>query len=974
MLELNWRSEAGWIVIEGTSDGRPVDVDRWPVEAPQSLASAAARFWSLVEDEQALAEGAQLYLPHREAAALTPKQRAAAGLPEPPPVTLAVQHRGTLESDAFGLEYSWYMTSGRPVVAPTRDGAFLTIGGRTHLLPLELFEVVEAIDAFNAIPTSQPDERAAAWVLVQEHLPAGEEASREVDASRYLREVRIAHAGAFSLRPFEVDGTVDFDPVLFAAKPATPQLADDDDADPADPDPLLPEAHQDLFAGERFRKAARARGRYVLQDGWILVLSPALRRAMDVVHKAQAAGGDVARDFVRNPRGYLREALGDELDEHLVESLFKETRDYSERVQEIGLWQKKVLPWVQVPREPWLPPEALGLVIDGSPVQLPSEQIAELIAEVEAALERGEPKVSFQGVDIPVTAESLAALRHIQDAAGGEDATAAKDELADDSASPDEAGPSPERHVLIVKNNFDEVVFNSDPAPRAPALDRELHTPLLKTRPKPHQIDGLNWLQDCWQTGWTGALLADDMGLGKTFQTLAFLAWLKSASRAGLLPHSPILIVAPTGLLRNWEKEHGIHLQSPGLGEVVRAYGASLQELRLSKGAELALGEPILDVERLRAADWVLTTYETLRDYQHSFGRVPFLIAVFDEAQKIKTPGTQITDAAKAMRAEFVLALTGTPIENRLADLWCIMDTLHPGALGDLKAFSSRYEASPSPDDLTRLKSALTQAGSGRPAVMLRRMKDEVLDALPSKTNHVFERDMPTIQSNAYAAIVNEARRQSGQGRMLEALQAMRQVSLAPLQRSVVATDADYINSSGRLLAAFEVLDEIKTRDEKVLIFVEYREAQSELAGIIQRRYGLTRTPMIISGDVSGPQRQLRVDEFQSKPAGFDVIILSPKAGGVGITLTAANNVIHLTRWWNPAVEDQSTDRCYRIGQERAVNVYYPMAVLPGQPEHSFDRRLHALLERKRELSRDMLLPVGGTAEDARKLYEETTA
>ncbi len=489
------------------------------------------------------------------------------------------------------------------------------------------------------------------------------------------------------------------------------------------------------------------------------------------------------------PIRYLREALGGEVDEHLVEDLFKETREFSERVHAIGLWQKKVLPWVQVPREPWLPPEAVGLVVDGAPVQLPAERIAELAEQVRDAIDEGRPEVVFDGIPIPATEQTL-----------------------------------------------------------------------------------------------------------------------------------------------------------------------------------------VLDTDGLASADWVLTTYETLRDYQHSFGRIRFGVVVFDEIQKIKTPGTQVTDAAKAMQAEFALALTGTPIENRLADLWCLMDTLHPGALGGLKEFSRRYEDRPDPEDLRRLKDALSVPGPERPAVMLRRMKDEVLEGLPSKTEHVRKVPMPDVQANAYSAVVAEARRRKDRGKMLEALQAMRAVSLAPLERSVVASDQDYVCSSGRLMATISILDEIRNRGEKALLFVEMRAAQADLAGVLQRRYGLARAPMIISGEVAGPRRQERVDTFQAGPPGFDVMILSPKAGGVGLTLTAANNVVHLTRWWNPAVEDQSTDRCYRIGQERPVNVYLPMALLPGGEEHSFDSRLHALLAQKRALSRDLLMPPALSDEDARRLYEETIA
>lgn len=981
-LKLEWVSQDDWVIVSGRDASGPVDVDAWPAAAAPSIAAAVGALWQLVEAEVALAQGAELHLPHSEAAELSPALRTAIGLPGTPAVTLFVQHQDTIDREGFRVDYRWHHLDGRPVLGASREGAFLSVGGKRYLLPPEFFEIVSGIDRFNALPATDPDNRATAWMNIQDLLPTLAERG-PIDASSYLRQVRVAHAGAFTLRPFERDGSVDFDPVLFAAKPAIAapmidggELIEIDEALETGPEPLLPEHLQKAFAETRFRQFADARGRYALPDGWLLILSPPLRKAMGVARQVQRAGGEVARDFVRNPRGYLREALDGELDEHLVEELFKETREFSQRVHAIGLWQKKVLPWVQVPREPWLPPDAVGLIVDGAPIQLPAERVAQLATQIREAIADGRSEVVFDGVPIPATDQTLASLGEIERALAG--AEPRSDELGEKIEAPgdkerESAGGS-EPHVLLVRNNFDEVVFNSDPSPRSPRIEVGLHEPLLRSTLKPHQREGVDWLQRCWQAGWTGALLADDMGLGKTFQTLAFLVWIREAMRRGFIDRAPLLIVAPTGLLRNWEKEHDSHLTAPGLGNALRAYGTSLRSLRTASGSELEIAQPVLDTGRIEAADWVLTTYETLRDYQHSFGRIRFGVVVFDEIQKIKTPGTQVTDAAKAMQAEFALALTGTPIENRLADLWCLMDTLHPGALGGLKEFSRRYEDRPDPEDLKRLKDALSVPGPERPAVMLRRMKDEVLESLPSKTEHVWSLPMPDVQANAYSAVVAEARRRTDRGKMLEALQAMRAVSLAPLERSMVASDEDYIRSSARLTATMSILDEIRDRGEKALIFVEMRAAQADLAGVLQRRYQLPRAPMIISGEVAGPKRQERVDVFQAGSPGFDLMILSPKAGGVGLTLTAANNVVHLTRWWNPAVEDQSTDRCYRIGQQLPVNVYLPMALLPGGEEHSFDSRLHALLRQKRALSRDLLMPPAMSEEDARRLYEETIA
>ncbi|PWG03517.1 DEAD/DEAH box helicase [Sphingosinicella humi] len=968
-VQLEWVANDGWVIITGHLNGTPIPVEEWPRICGANMATAVGRLWRLVEDEQALTQHNEVHLPAAEAAALSPGVRTALHLPQAPPATLFIQHKGTIEQDSFRVDYRWDHVSGRQIITPERTGAFLTIGTRRYLLPSDLFGIVDAIDRFNSTDPSDPDTRTQAWLDIQEFMPRENEAG-DIDASRYLRDVRVAHAGAFSLLPYEVDGEVRFDPVLFAAGRKAP---DDPDAlgdEEEEPEPLLQGELQSVFARDRFARFQDARNCYSLPGGVVLLVSPALREALKVTRKAQRAGGEIAKEFVRNPRAYLKEALGDELEEHLIEGLFKETREFSERVQAIGLWEKKVLPWVQVASEAWLPPEAVGLIVDGAPIKLPPERLDGLTRKIEEAIQQGRAEIVFDGIHIPASEQTLAALSEIKRAASPEEV--AVDEQ--DRAHKQEREPGPEPHVLIVRNNFESVVFNSDPRRREPEVPRQLYQSLLRSQPKPHQVDGVQWLQDCWQTGWTGALLADDMGLGKTFQTLAFLAWTKAAMRAGHITPAPVLIVAPTGLLRNWEKEHDIHLEQPGIGKLLRAYGSDLRALRLSSGSELELATPVLDVERIETADWILTTYETLRDYQHSFGRVRFSSIVFDEAQKVKTPGTQVTDAAKAMQAEFILALTGTPIENRLADLWCIMDTLHPGALGGLKDFSQRYEAAPDPEDLKHLKEVLTSPGQGRPSVMLRRMKEEVLGALPPKAERTVERPMPDLQANAYSAVITAARQKQDRGKMLEALQAMRRVSLTPLERSVVATDEDYLASSARLEALVEILDEIHAKGEKALLFVEFRDAQSDLAGVLQRRYALPRAPMIISGNVSGPKRQERVDAFQAQANGFNVMILSPKAGGVGLTLTAANHVVHLTRWWNPAVEDQSTDRCYRIGQDKPVTVYYPMALLPGGEDHSFDRRLHSLLTRKRELSREMLMPPALSEEDARQLFEETIA
>jgi hypothetical protein len=201
---------------------------------------------------------------------------------------------------------------------------------------------------------------------------------------------------------------------------------------------------------------------------------------------------------------------------------------------------------------------------------------------------------------------------------------------------------------------------------------------------------------------------------------------------------------------------------------------------------------------------------------------------------------------------------------------------------------------------------------------------------------------------------------------MLAVVQQLREISLHPMQPGE-AQPVEYISASSRFLSLFTILDDVKSKDEKALIFVDRNLVEAYLARLIQTRYSLNRLPSIINGEVAGAKRQSFVDAFQSR-SGFDVMILSPKAGGVGLTLTAANHVIHLSRWWNPAVEDQSTDRAYRIGQRKPVHVYYLQATLDDRPSHSFDERLHGLLVKKRALSRDLLWPFQTDEDDATAL------
>lgn len=238
---------------------------------------------------------------------------------------------------------------------------------------------------------------------------------------------------------------------------------------------------------------------------------------------------------------------------------------------------------------------------------------------------------------------------------------------------------------------------------------------------------------------------------------------------------------------------------------------------------------------------------------------------------------------------------------------------------------------------------------------------------------------MPAPQSEAYAEVVRAAKAGArSKGDMLRALHSLRGISLHPNGADGVdpydaRSRTAWIESSARVQQTLSILDKIRRQGEKALVFIEDRAVQSVFAAVVAAHFELPAEPDIINGETSGDRRQQIVDRFQSLPPGFAVLVLSPKAAGVGLTITAANHVIHLSRWWNPAVEDQCNDRVYRIGQEKPVYIHVPLAIHPAYGEASFDLKLDDLLERKRTLGRDMLMPPVSDR-DATSLYAEAVA
>ena len=507
------------------------------------------------------------------------------------------------------------------------------------------------------------------------------------------------------------------------------------------------------------------------------------------------------------------------------------------------------------------------------------------------------------------------------------------------------------------------------------AVPSAIRTPL-----KQHQIDSFEWQVAAWQAGLPGILNADEQGLGKTLQTIAFLVWLKShMANSGAADRGPVLVVAPTSLLENWEQEVSRHVVEPGLGHLIRLYGSAISSRKLTghKGLDIDSGEAKLDfgflteaIEEGRAHRfWVLTTYTTLTNYQHSLGRIPFSALVFDEIQTLKNHSSLRAQAALFMKADFRIGLTGTPIENSSVDLWAIMEQLASGAIGTGNEFVRRYRSA-NKDNMAELHDRVFKSVGGRPPLALRRTKDEVARDLPEKTRRLYLRLMPIGQASIY----EDARlklAQGGLGASLKMLHHIRSVSVHPSLDAKSANE-DFISCSARLSATFDILRHVASLGEKALVFIENRQMQYRFIELVRSEFGLDKIDLI-NGDTPITQRQAIVNRFQGHlkvDGGFDLLVLGPKAAGVGLTLTAATHVIHLSRWWNPAVEEQCNDRAHRIGQTRAVRVYVPMAVHPGFRENSFDCLLQSLMQRKRKLASSALWPMGDTGEDVAELQK----
>lgn len=743
-------------------------------------------------------------------------------------------------------------------------------------------------------------------------------------------------------------------------------------------------------------------------DNRVLLLDQARMEGIRNVLANKRIPANQVNEFIATPTAFLDAAL------------VNLEVGFSARVAGIGKLQHMDFGALDATKNDWfaLDKRPAPAAILGKLIQSP-EDLQRFEGVLQAANEQGATSVAFAGEVIDIS-----------------DAPAVQQELAkarqnmhpvSDSESRDEEYEPPEgkEKVGVILKDADEI--NSALLHKAAAA-----TPLTvpdwsvyARQPFPHQREGIEWMlklmgaalqdeaDDLYRL--QGGLLADDMGLGKTYMSLVTVGEYLASQRAADKPQKPVLVVAPLSLLENWEDEVGKTFAGiPFRDVVVLQSGRSLRDYRVN-GAEresVQLASMIddssgmVDEQSIRYAlhvgpeagvhrldmdrRLVLTTYQTLRDYQFSLCRIDWGMVIFDEAQNIKNPNALQTIAAKGLKADFKLLATGTPVENSLGDFWCLMHTVQPGLLGGWENFRDTWIKpilAASDDERDEVRAYLgEQLRRAVGIFMLRRVKEDQLKGLPTKTilsgveqtEHGLQRHATQLgvvmkgnQLQIYDEVLNSyrARRASAEdmrGTALAALTQLRSISLHPRLENEPALYSEdgkqarqLMMESGKLAVMLQLLEEIRSKGEKVILFMMTKRLQRVLKLWLDQIYGLNVS--VINGDTKAVAtraedmtRKRLIAEFEAH-SGFNVLIMSPVAAGVGLTVIGANHVVHLERHWNPAKEAQASDRVYRIGQTKPVFIHLPAVTHPQFD--SFDVHLDRLLRGKLMLKDAVVTP-----------------
>lgn len=923
----------------------------------RGVAMALARLRVLDRDgREHRVEQDRIWLSHRLVSELDASSSRTLGLP--PLVSRYVfkaAMRGSLGSTDFRLDW-WWERGGRTVPL-CRVGAVVKDADGPMRIPAPILRAIDISESFD--PTRPlPDH----WLALGEFRRILGAEPENIGLEGLLEDIEIVTCDRVGLQ-LDPDDDTRFDALPFVGSSL-----------PYDAQPGMADA---AIQGEelaQFQAQTRARGAqpaYRIGRGRFVILDRSAMPVVRAISDATKKEPDERRAFIRDADRIIaeaieRQALADgrlnelmspdgyaEALERIIGRAWTETKEWASRVVAIAEWARPAIDQIQGSGTNWLPAsmrqelgELLGAVAD--------DEVEPLLRKIEQALKEGIAEIAHRVGSIPATAEVIEALLR-------------RLEMLKRRAEAAIAGDPPTVFLPVTHSNFWENDFRAETRRRA--VDGVADLPAAISTPlKPHQRRAFDWQVHAWRFGLPGILNADEQGLGKTLQTLSFMTWLAERMIGGEFPSGPMLIVAPTSLLRNWEAELEGHVASGFWDAPVRLYGQHLAKWKVPdrRGRDIDDGIARLDLTELLATPrpkLMITTYQTLANYAVTFSTTSFAVAVFDEIQNLKNPVAMRSEAAKAVKADFRIGLTGTPVENATRDIWAIMDQLFPGALGALAEFRRVFDV-PSEARMRQLHSAIFTEHGGRPALGLRRMKKDAAADLPPKVRVLHPRIMPEVQAIRYDEV-----RAKGGG-MFALLHHIRRTSLHP---GLIdgETTGGFALSSARLSAVMDILAAIKVKGERALVFVENRDVQAWFAELVKIEFGLERV-FVINGDTGIDARKEITDRFQrhlTDDRGFDVLVMGPRAAGTGLTLTAANHVIHLTRWWNPAVEEQCNDRTHRIGQNRPVTVHIPLAVHPRLGRNSFDCLLQRLMQRKRGIAEAVLWPQESQENELISLY-----
>jgi non-specific serine/threonine protein kinase len=565
----------------------------------------------------------------------------------------------------------------------------------------------------------------------------------------------------------------------------------------------------------------------------------------------------------------------------------------------------------------------MDVTLDGDP--LTEAEVADLLAGTENLVMMRGQWVEVDRARLERTMERFRAAEELASRDGLTFAEAMR-MLAGAAVAADDAAIADTDWAMVTAGPWLEQTLTALRAPDGNGIDPGA---ALRGTLRPYQKAGAQWLHLLSGLG-LGACLADDMGLGKTIQVLSLLL----VDQARQAKPRPSLLVAPASLLGNWAAE--IERFAPGLKSVIVHQSAM--------PADQVRG---FTPEQASEYDLAITSYGSLLR-QPAFAATDWRLVILDEAQAIKNPNARQTMAVKALPAKARIALTGTPVENHLGDLWSIFDFINPGLLGSAKQFASYAKglADRTHNPYGPLRELV------RPYI-LRRMKTErsIIADLPDKTEIKALCGLSPRQAALYEQAVEDLARSledadgiQRKGVVLAMLMRLKQICNHPSQwlNDNVWAEAD----SGKWARLREITEVVAARQEKMLVFTQFREMTGPLTAFLGEIFG--RPGLVLHGKTAVRSRKSLVQRFQDDES-VPFFVLSLKAGGSGLTLTAANHVVHVDRWWNPAVENQATDRAFRIGQKRNVLVH--KFICRGTVEEKID----ALIDSKKSLSNELL-------------------